>query len=329
VGAGPAVVIQSDGVFTSKRRIALVTIWVPTLGAAAAAGLAFTRGITWVEPALLFGMYALTMFGVEVGFHRAFSHRAFRSSTAFRWVMAVCGSMAAQGNILYWVATHRRHHAHSDTANDPHSPHWRLDRSGPEKLGGLRGLWHAQMGNMYTDDATNCTMFAKDFLRDPVMMRVSNQYRMWVVVGLVIPAVVGGIAHGSMFGALEGLLWGGLGRIFLGHHCYFTNGSLSHYYGGRPFDTGDMSTNNHLCAIPTFGSAFQNNHHAFPSSARLGLQPWEIDLGGYIIGALQVLGIATDVKQVSPEVVKAARERARPVRGDLQMETVAIEDAGA
>ena len=78
-----------------------------------------------MEISLLLSFYILTTIGIEVGFHRLFAHRAFETSTVMKVLLAILGSMAAEGSIVYWAAGHRRHHVHSDTGNDPHSPHIR------------------------------------------------------------------------------------------------------------------------------------------------------------------------------------------------------------
>ena len=300
----PNVVIADAGIYRAKKRMALLTIWIPTLGASAAVALAFRNGIGVLELGLLVGMYTLTMMGVEVSFHRQLSHNAFDSPKWVRVLLAIFGSMAAQGGVLYWVATHRRHHIHSDTPDDPHSPYYRMEADGPQKLGRIRGLWHAQLGNMYTDNATNVTLFAKDLLKDPVLIKVNQWYPLWVLIGLAIPTALGGVLGLSWEAAFNGFLWGGLVRIFLVHHVYFANGSFSHMYGARPFDNGDMSSNNLAFAVPTFGSAYQNNHHAFPTSALIGFQWWQIDVGHMFVRAFELLGLAHNVKRATAQQIE-------------------------
>ncbi|WP_137937663.1 fatty acid desaturase [Chitinivorax sp. B] len=299
------VIVADARIMRSKRRLALLTIWIPTLGTALAVALAVQFGLRGLDMALLIGMYTLTMMGLEVSFHRQLSHNAFDSPRWVRAALAICGSMAMQGGVLYWVATHRRHHIHSDTPEDPHSPYYRLSSSGPQKLGWLQGLWHAQLGNMYTDHATNVTVFAKDMLKDPVIGAINRRYWHCVALGLLIPTVIGGLADMSLYGALTGLLWGGLVRIFLVHHVYFANGSFSHMYGGKPFDNGDCSANNMWFGLPTFGSAYQNNHHAFPTSALIGFKWWQPDIGHMFIRAFECVGLASNVKRATPQQIAA------------------------
>ena len=79
-------------------------------------------------------MYLLTGFGITVGFHRLFTHRAFQTQRGVEYTFAVLGSMAVQGPVIDWVADHRKHHAHTDEEGDPHSPH-----VGRRLMGALHG----------------------------------------------------------------------------------------------------------------------------------------------------------------------------------------------
>jgi stearoyl-CoA desaturase (delta-9 desaturase) len=108
----------------------------------------------------------------------------------------------------------------------------------------------------------------------------------------------------SWHGALNGLLWGGAVRIFLVQHVNFANGSFSHMYGGRPFDNGDQSANNMVFVIPTFGSAYQNNHHAFPTSAQIGLRWWQPDIGYMFINVFKLMGLASNIKKPTREQIE-------------------------
>src|SRR5207244_6756731 len=104
------------------RLVTLAAIIVPFLGLVAAVVFLWGWGFHWVDLGLLLGMYVLTALGITVGFHRLFVHRSFEPNMVVKFVLAVLGSMAVQGPLLKWVAMHRRHHQHSDTLQDPHSP---------------------------------------------------------------------------------------------------------------------------------------------------------------------------------------------------------------
>ncbi|HAA30147.1 MAG TPA: acyl-CoA desaturase [Cyanobacteria bacterium UBA8553] len=293
--------ISNDYLQTIYKRLSLLTALIPSLGLIVAIGLIWRFGISPIEVGLLVSMYALTILGVEVGFHRHFAHRAFQTTTAVRVILAILGAMAAQGGVTFWVAHHRRHHQYTDLPGDPHSPHLHGDGI----RGRLWGLWHSHMGWTLDGQITNSMLFAKDLLRDPVIAKVNQLQQYWVILGLVIPTVIGGVLSRTWIGALQGLIWGGLVRVFLGHHFIQSINSICHVYGGRLFDTDNYSTNNLWLAIPTWGQSWHNNHHAFPNSAIVGLKWWQIDIGAWVIRALEFVGLVWDVKMPKAETIEA------------------------
>lgn len=297
------ITIASDYLQTIYRQLAFVTVLIPFLGSVVAIGLLWRFGITPVEVGLLVTMYALSILGIEVGFHRLFSHHAFQTTTAVRVILAILGSMAAQGGVTFWVAHHRRHHQYTDLPGDPHSPH--LHGDGIRSR--LRGLWHAHVGWTLDGEVSNSMLFAKELLRDPVIAKVNQLQQVWVILGLVIPAVIGGIVSWTWMGALQGFLWGGLVRVFLGHQSINSTNSICHVYGGRLFDTDNRSTNNLWLAIPTWGQSWHNNHHAFPNSAIVGLKWWQLDLGAWVIRALEFVGLAWNVKVPTAAMIEAKK----------------------
>jgi stearoyl-CoA desaturase (delta-9 desaturase) len=305
VAAGARAVAARSAARRRERRIAFVVVLLPVAGLVAALALLWGRGIGPAELGLLVGMYTLTMLGVGVGLHRYFAHGSFRTSRALRALLAILGSMAAQGPPFYWVAVHRRHHSHSDRPGDPHSPNL---GHGEGVLGLLRGLWHAHIGWMFSHDNADWPRYTADLVRDPDLLVINRLYFAWVLLGLAIPAALGGMLAGSWAGAFHGFLWGGLVRVFFVHHASWSLGSISHVFGSSPFPTRDGSTNNAWTALPTFGESWHNNHHAFPSSAFHGLAWWQVDVNGLVIRALAALGLVWDVKAPSPyAILKAQR----------------------
>jgi len=99
------------------------------------------------------------------------------------------------------------------------------------------------------------------------------------------------------------MLWGGAVRVLVLHHATYSINSLCHFFGRKRFDTGDESRNLAWLAIPTFGEAWHNNHHAFPTSAAHGMSRFEraLDPSANVIWVLERLGLAWDVVKVSPE----------------------------
>lgn len=311
----PPITVENPALRPLQNAIAMATIWIPFLGAVAAVALAFSRGVGWLEITLCGVGFVLTTLGIEFGMHRVLAHRAVDTYPWVKVLFAVLGSMAAEGRILYWVASHRRHHAHSDTLHDPHSPHVRRIRGEIEALDAVRGIWHAHVGHMITDEITNCTLFARDVNRDPALRRVSELYEPIVLAGLLLPALVGFVAYGTLWGAFTCFLWGGLMRMFLVHHTTWSVASICHRFGSVRFTTGDKSRNNLWLAIPSFGSAWQNNHHAFPNSAHLGLRWWEIDLTALFCQALSVVGLVWNVRRPTPAQIERQSLQAPPGDG--------------
>ncbi len=273
--------------------IANVTgVILPFVGLVAVCITLWGWGFSWVDFGLLLGMYFLTAVGITVGFHRLFTHRSFETNRVVQFVLACLGSMAVQGPLLTWVAQHRRHHELSDAPGDPHSPHLH----GLGLRGFLSGIWHAHMGWFFEADAPELVNYIKDLRRSDTLRAVSALFPVWVCISLLLPTALGALLTGTWQGALCGLLWGGLARIFLVHHVTWSINSICHLWGSRPFQTGDCSRNNFLFGVFALGEGWHNNHHAFPTSARHGLRWWQIDVSYWIIRALACLGLAWKVK---------------------------------
>jgi stearoyl-CoA desaturase (Delta-9 desaturase) len=274
---------------------------LPGIGTAVAIALLFIRPIGWMEISLLVIMWAFTGIGVTVGYHRHFTHRSFQAVTPVRVMLTILGSMTAQGPLTSWVALHRRHHEYSDRPEDPHSP-----RLHGNDLGGrIRGLWHSHFTWMMAHEYPNIVHYAPDILRDKAVMKTSRHYTAWVVLGLIIPAILGGLWTRSFEGIFFGFLWGGVVRIFVVGNIVWAINSFGHVYGTRPFKTNEHSTNNSLLGAISLGESWHNNHHAFQSSAKFGLWWWQIDFGYWAIWALEKLGLVSDVKAPTEQMIEA------------------------
>jgi stearoyl-CoA desaturase (delta-9 desaturase) len=142
---------------------------------------------------------------------------------------------------------------------------------------------------------------------------VSKLFGLWVVLGLAIPSVLGAALHGDwVTGALRGLLWGGLVRIFFVHHITWSVNSVCHFFGRRRFAIEDHSTNVAWLAVPSLGEAWHHNHHAFPRSADHGLRRREIDISGLVIRGMKRVGLAHDVVLITPERQRQKEAGAAP-----------------
>jgi stearoyl-CoA desaturase (delta-9 desaturase) len=281
--------------------LTLVVVILPFAGLLAAGALLWGQGFNWVELGLLLGMYLLSALGITVGFHRLFTHRSFEACRLVQLILAALGSMAVEAPLLKWVAVHRRHHQHSDGPGDPHSPH---DCDGGA-LGVLRGLWHAHLGWMFRPDPPDLSHYIKDLRQDAPLRLASALFPLWVAIGLLAPAVLGWLLAGGWLGALCGLLWGGLARIFLVHHVTWSVNSVCHLWGRRPFRSRDESRNNLVFGILALGEGWHNNHHAFPTSARHGLRWWQFDLSYWVIRALALCALAWNVRVPAKEALAA------------------------
>jgi stearoyl-CoA desaturase (Delta-9 desaturase) len=252
----------------------------------------------WSDIAVFAILYVLTGFGVTVGFHRLFTHRAFATKRWLRGVLAVLGSAAIEGPVISWVADHRKHHAFADQPGDPHSPH--VDH-GVGWRGALRGLAHAHMGWLFLHTQRGARKrYAPDLIADPVVSFVDRTFLYWAVGGLGAAFGLGWLIGGTLTAALTGLLWGGAVRLLVLHHVTFSINSLCHFFGRRRFDTGDESRNLAWLSVLSFGESWHNNHHAFPTSATHGLRWWEIDTSSLLIRGLERVGLAWDVVRIDP-----------------------------
>ena len=287
----------------SERLANLLGVLVPFAGVAAAVVLLWNRAVDITDLAILAGMYLLTALGVTIGFHRLLTHRAFATYPWLERTFAMLGSLAVQGSVLDWVADHRKHHAHTDREGDPHSPH--VGHSS-----GLAGLFYAHTGWLLeTQGQADWKRYAADLYEDPKMKRIGRSFPLLVLASLLIPTIAGFCLHGfTAGGALRGLVWGGLVRIFLLHHVTWSINSVCHFFGRRRFDVEDQSTNVGWLAVLSLGESWHHNHHAFPRSAFHGLRWYELDLSGMLILAMQRTGLAWNVVRIAPE-----RQRARMV----------------
>ncbi len=288
-----------------RLRIAnLVIVIVPFLGFLAAVILLWGTAVNWVHLALLVVMYLATGLGITVGFHRLFTHKSFEAVKPVKALLGVLGSMAVEGPVIAWAAMHRQHHQHSDTKDDPHSPHM---HGGEGVWAMLKGFWHAHMGWLLSRPDMGSEKYVPDLLQDRIVRSVSRLFPVWVLLGLLIPALLGGLLTLSWTGALLGFLWGGLARIFLVHHVTWSVNSVCHLWGSKPFRSHDESRNNPIMGVLAMGEGWHNNHHAFPTSARHGLRWWEFDLSYYVIRLLEVCRLARAVRVPSPERIAAKR----------------------
>jgi stearoyl-CoA desaturase (delta-9 desaturase) len=235
---------------------------------------------SWRIVAFAFGSYLLQVFGITGGYHRYFSHHAFKTSRVFQFVLGWLGCAAMQNGPLWWASGHRRHHRFSDKPGDPHSPV-------------LRGFLYAHIG--WVLDGTNDhpdLANMKDFTGF-AELRFLDAWK-W------LPTIATGVLATALFG-LPGLAWVFALATTLAFHAPLFVNSLGHMRGSQRFDTGDSSRNNALLAVVVLGEGWHNNHHHAQSLARHGRVWWEIDVTYYVIRLLQLLHIVWAVREPRPD----------------------------
>lgn len=262
-------------------------------------------GWSWTAVAVAAALYLVRMFAITGFYHRYFSHRTFRTSRWAQFLFAVLGNSSAQRGPLWWAAQHRKHHSHSDGAEDPHSPH-------------EHGLYWSHFGwltvrrNLVTDMRA-----VPDLARYPEL-RFLDRFE------IIVPALLGAALfvlgeflryaapHLGTSG-LQMVVWGFFVSTVVLFHCTCLINSLAHLVGTRRFETRDESRNNLPLALLTLGEGWHNNHHRYPSSVRQGFYWWEVDLTYYGLWLLERIGLIWDLRPVPVHVLESGRSnRARP-----------------
>jgi stearoyl-CoA desaturase (delta-9 desaturase) len=273
-----------------------IAMWVFVIGPivclAVVVPLTWGWGLTPLDLTMAVVGYLVSGFGVTVGYHRCFTHRAFKARRGLRIALALAGSLAVEGSPVQWVANHRRHHAFSDREGDPHSP-WRY---GTDIRALLKGMLHAHMGWMLRRELSNRARFAPDISADRDLRLIGLLFGPLTVVSLALPALIGGVATLSWTGALAGFFWAGVMRMALLHHITWSVNSVCHVAGSRPFASRDKATNFWPLALLSFGESWHNSHHADPSGARHGVLPGQIDPSARLIWIFEKLKWAYDVR---------------------------------
>jgi len=307
----------------SERTANLLGVVLPFAGVIAAIVLLWNEAVDGADLAILAVTYLLTGFGVTIGFHRMLTHRAFQTSKPVEYFFALMGSYSLQGSVLDWVADHRKHHAHTDQEGDPHSPH-----TGDGH--GLAGLWHAHTGWLFkTQGQADWKRYARDLYEDKGMRRLTKLFPLLALGSLAIPAAVGFVVHDfTLGGAVRGLVWGGLVRVFLLHHVTWSINSICHFFGRRRFDVEDQSTNVAWLSVLSLGESWHHNHHAFPRSAKHGLRWYEVDVSGAIITGMEKLGIVWKVVRITPERQAQRMVGAAPAPAEAPVDERELEPVG-
>jgi stearoyl-CoA desaturase (delta-9 desaturase) len=232
---------------------------------------------------LCLGSYYIRMIGITAGYHRYFSHRSYKTSRVFQFLLAFLAQTSAQKGALWWAAHHRHHHKHSDTDKDIHSPV-------------TKGFWYSQVGwimNSSTEE-TNWK-YIQDFAKFPELR--------WLNRFFLVPPTLYAVALWLAWG-WSGLFWGFFFSTMMLYHGTFLINSLTHVFGKVRYRSGDESKNSFILAILTCGEGWHNNHHYYQATANQGWFWWEIDLSFYTLKVLSWAGIVWDLR-LPPAHVKA------------------------
>jgi fatty-acid desaturase len=234
---------------------------------------------SWTNFYWALALYYVTVgLGISMGYHRLHTHRGFKTYKPFEYFLALCGALTLEGGPIFWVATHRLHHQHSDQPQDPHTPR-------------VSGFWAhvgwVLFGDSNHNDTERMGRYAPDLARDPF-------YR-WLTTWHWVPLTVLGFALLAIGG--WGLVnWAIFLRVVFGLHATWLINSATHMWGSRRFATKDDSKNTWWAALITFGEGWHNNHHAHPTSARHGLAWYEFDPTWLSLKLLRAVGLVWDVK---------------------------------
>jgi stearoyl-CoA desaturase (delta-9 desaturase) len=246
--------------------------------------LVFVVPFSWGLVAMALCSYLVRMWAVTAGYHRYFAHRSFKTSRAFQFILGLLGTSTMQNGPLWWASVHRRHHKHSDTSLDPHSPIF-------------CGFWHAQVLWIFDRGIDGFDTSNVNDLWVYPELRWLDKHR-WV------PIVAYALACFAAAG-LPGVVWGFVVATIAALHATSSINSLAHLWGSQRYSrTNDSSRNNPFLAVLTLGEGWHNNHHHFMSSARQGFFWWEIDVTYYTLKVLSWLGIVWDVREPTEEVMR-------------------------
>jgi len=230
--------------------------------------------------------------GIGMGYHRLLTHRGYKTPKWVEYVLTTCATLALEGGPIFWVATHRIHHQHSDQEGDPHSP-WRF---GDDWKALTKGMAWAHMGWLFDRNITSHKKFSPDWLADRDIVAVHKFFGPLVAATLLLPALIGGLWTMSWQGALIAFFWASLVRVSFLHHVTWSINSICHTFGKREFEARDKSKNVAWLAVLSFGESWHNLHHADPTCARHGVFKGQIDIAARAIWLAEKLGWVRDVR---------------------------------
>jgi stearoyl-CoA desaturase (Delta-9 desaturase) len=262
-----------------------------------------TQPTSWVEWSAFAAFYVMNILAMSIGYHRYFTHKAFETSRPVHYAIAILAQLGVFGSLRRWVAEHRRHHARNDRSGDIHSPYF--DDFGRE-TGGAKGWKYAHLGWVFSHSMTDEKVYGKGVGEDAAILFV-DKYRIpiFFISAVILPALFAVAAGGGTQTVIGTILIAGFLRCVIALHAIACVNSFGHMIGSQRFTDGhDQSRNNWLIALITLGEGWHNNHHGHPRAATTRIAWYEIDMTGWVIWALEKLGLIWNVRRPSPHNAK-------------------------
>eukprot|EP01103_Thecamoeba_quadrilineata_P017532 TRINITY_DN626_c0_g1_i1.p1 TRINITY_DN626_c0_g1~~TRINITY_DN626_c0_g1_i1.p1 ORF type:complete len:389 (-),score=36.90 TRINITY_DN626_c0_g1_i1:91-1257(-) len=234
--------------------------------------------------------YFITGLGITAGYHRLWSHKAYKATTPLQLLLALSGSGAVEGSIKWWCRDHRAHHRYTDTEKDPY--------------GAQRGVLYSHIGWMLIrkDPKKIGTVDVSDLSSNWV---VEYQHKLYPILslffGFIFPTLVAGVFWGDWRG---GYFFAGVSRLVMVHHATFCVNSLAHWLGEFSFDDRFTPRDHFFTALVTLGEGYHNFHHEFPQDYRNALKFYQYDPTKWLIAVFSWLGLAYDLKRFPENEVR-------------------------
>lgn len=250
-------------------------------------------GLDWFQAGLFLALFAASSMSITLGYHRLFSHMAFKAKWPVKLWVLLFGASAFEGSALEWSADHRRHHKYVDHDDDPY------DIS--------KGFFHAHVGWLLFKLRPVPPMDnVPDLMADKMVM---FQHRYFPVIGaimnlVVVPAI--GWLWGGWQSALGALLIGSVLRVVLVQHSTFCINSFCHMIGRRPYSSRCSARDSWIMALFTFGEGYHNYHHEFQHDYRNGVKPWQFDPTKWAIWTMSKIGLTSNLRRVPDEKIQLA-----------------------